>query len=186
MSGSNSFLYRFRLAQFQKILRKRIAGQVAKKLPVHELKVNQIGILFDATDMESKNEVIRFAQLIQRLNIRVNLLAFTDHTERIPSLPFRHFIPKDCSFYFIPENSDINTFLDFPYDVVINADLKQNLSLHYVTAICQAPLKVGPQSIMDEYYHLILDTKDTFTIKQYISELISILNKVCFHGRLAT
>jgi len=185
MSQPNSFLYRFRLAQFQKILRARTTGRVIKKLPVHELSVRQIGVLFDASDLEEKNEVIRFSQAIQRLNIKVNLLGYVNHTGDTSSLPFRHFIARDCSFFFIPKNSDIDTFLDFTYDVVINADLKQNLALHYLTAISKAPLKVGPQSILDAYYHLILDTKDTFTIKQYISELISILNKVFFHGRLA-
>lgn len=185
MKLPDSFFYRFRLAQFQKILRTRIAGRQNKKQPVHEMKVQQIAILFDATDLEEKNEVIRFSQMVQRLNIKVSLLAFIDHPTHMQGLPFRHFIDQDCSVFFVPGNSDIDTFLDFPYDIVINADLKQKLPLHYLAAIAQAPLKVGPQSIFNEYYHLILDTKDTFTIKQYISELISILNKVCFHGRLA-
>lgn len=185
MRESNTFLYQFRLAQFLKTLRSRIAGRVIKKLPVHEMSVRQIAILFDASELEDKKEVMRFAKAIQDLNIKVNLLAYIGHHGEVTGLPFRRFIEKDCSFFYIPHNSDIDTFLDFNYDIVINAEIKQSLAIHYLAAMTQAPLKVGPQSILDEYYHLILDTKDTFTIKQYISELISILNKVCFHGRLA-
>lgn len=185
MSETTSILSRFRLTQFKKILRSRVAGRDLKKLPVHELSVRQVAVIFDASSLEEKNEVMRLVHAIERLNIKVSLLAYIDHPMNTVGLPFRYFTDKDCSYFYIPRNSDIDTFLDFPYDIVINADLKQNLSLHYLSAIIHAPLKVGPQSIFDEYYHLILDTKDTFTIKQYISELISILNKVCFHGRLA-
>ncbi len=185
MKPPQPFLYQFRLSRFRKKLAEGVKGQVLDKQPVHEMAISHMAILFDASDLEDKTEVLRFAKLFDKLRIQVHLLAYLDYKAGTSGLPFRHFNRGDVSFFFIPSNSDIRTFLDFKYDLLVNADLSQNLSIHYLAALAHSPFKVGPKSLFDEHYHLILDTSGTFSIKQYISELILILNKVSFHGHLA-
>lgn len=184
MKSPQPFLYKFRLARFRNKLTESIKGQVLEKQPVHQMAIRHMAILFDASGLEDKNEVLRFAKLFDKLSIQVHLLAYLDYKAGTSGLPFRHFNRGDISFFFIPANSDIRTFLGFKYDLLVNADLNQNLSIHYLAALAHSPYKVGPKSLFDAYYHLILDTSDTFSIKQYISELILILNKVSFHGHL--
>lgn len=184
MKSPQPFLYSFRLARFRNKLIREAESRILDKKPVHELAIRHMAILFDASSLEDKNEVLRFAKLFDKLRIQVHLLAYLDYKAGTSGLPFRHFNRGDVNFFFIPDNSDIRTFLDFKYDLLINADLSQNLSIHYLAVLAFAPFKVGPKSQFDEYYHLILDTSDTFSIKQYISELILILNKVSFHGHL--
>ncbi len=125
-----------------------------------------------------------FIKLLEKTGAKVTMMGYIDHQADTGGIPFRHYTNKDVSFYFIPKNPDIERFLSTDFDLLINADLSQCLSLHYLADMSHAFLKAGPKSSLVDIYHLELDTKDTFTIKQYISELILILNKVCFNGLL--
>ncbi|MEP7322680.1 MAG: hypothetical protein ABI761_12210 [Saprospiraceae bacterium] len=184
MRENNKFFYSYRYSLFLKALEAKLATITVRKKPVHELNIKTIGILFDATRMEDKMEVLEFEKILQRTGAKIVLMGYLDHDADTGGLSFKHFTNKDRSFSFIPNNNDIERFLSTDYDIIINADLSQCISLHYLAGVSDAWLKVGPQSELDKFYHLVLDTKDTLTIKQYISELISILNKVCFHGQL--
>ena len=184
MREINKFLYSYRYTLFIKALKAKLASVIIRKKPAHELDVKKIGILFDATMMEDKMEVLEFEKILQRTGAKTILMGYLDHDADTGGVSFRHFTNKDRSFSLIPFNNDVERFLSTDYDIIINADLSQCISLHYLAIVSDALLKVGPQSELNEFYHLVLDTKDTLTIKQYISELISILNKVCFNGKL--
>jgi hypothetical protein len=184
MREKNKFLYSYKYSLFIKALEARLKTTTVRKKPVHELEVKKIGILFDATLMDDKKEVLEFEKILQRTGAKTILIGYLDHDADTGGVSFRHFTNKDRSFSFIPSNNDVERFLSTDYDIIINADLSHCISLHYLAAVSDAWLKVGPHSELDKFYHLVLDTKDTLTIKQYISELISILNKVCFNGQL--
>ncbi len=184
MRESNKFLFSYRYSKFLKIIKANTLTLEAKKKPIHELDIMTIGVLFDATKVEEKYIFMDFIKSLEKTGAKVTAMGYLDHEADTVGISFRHFTNKDVSWYFIPKNNDIERFLSVEYDVLINADLSQCLSLHYIAAMTQAYLKVGTTSPLKEIYHLELDTKDTFTIKQYISELISILNKVCFNGLL--
>ncbi|MEP7266230.1 MAG: hypothetical protein ABI844_01295 [Saprospiraceae bacterium] len=179
---SNKFLFSLRYAQFLKQLGKKVEPIEIKIKPLQSM---QVGILFEATDIVQKDIVINdLAQLFEKKGAKVVLLGFFNHEADTSGIHFKHFNLKDINRYFIPQNTDINKFLETKFDMIINADISQSLPIHYLACKSQSITKVGPHSEFDDFYHLILDTKDTFTIKQYISELIDILNKVSFNGRL--
>lgn len=184
MREENTFLYAYRYPVFLKKLRTQYEAGSSRKKPLHDSRLKKIGILFDATVVEDKYEILELERILQATGAKTTLMGYLDHEADTAGLSFRHFTNKDRSVYFIPSNNDVDRFLAAEYDMVINADLSQSLSLHYIAALSDAYIKVGPHSALDEFYHLVLDTKDTLTIKQYISELISILNKVCFNGKL--
>jgi hypothetical protein len=184
MREKNKFLYPYRHSVFLKKLRIQCEAIGTRKKSFQESHLKKIGILFDATVVEDKYEILELEKMLQATGAKTTLMGYLDHEADTAGLSFRHFTNKDRSFYFIPSNNDVDRFLEVDYDMVINADLSQSLSLHYLAALSDAYIKVGPHSEFDEFYHLVLDTKDTLTIKQYISELISILNKVCFNGQL--
>ncbi len=155
-----------------------------KKKALHEMGKLRLAVLFDATNIEGRDFVMHLAKSFEKLGYKVNLMGFLDHEADTAGIHFKHFNKKNINRNFIPSGVDVEKFLEVEYDLLINADLSQSLPIHYLACLAKAFTKVGPRSPFDEYYHLILDTKDTFTIKQYISELIDILNKVSFNGRL--
>ncbi|MBK8512239.1 MAG: hypothetical protein IPL56_08280 [Saprospiraceae bacterium] len=185
MRESKSFFFNYRHARFLKILHNnaRLAKDTIK--PVHEIDVKKIAVLFDASIVEDKDLIFTFAKNLEKTGAKVTLMGYLDHQADTSGLHFKNFNNSDRSFFFIPKNYDVDRFLEVKYDILINADLSQSLSLHYLAVMASAHLKVGPYSDLSEYYHLLLETKDTFIIKQYIRDLIDILNKVCFHGKLS-
>ena len=184
MREENKVLYSYRYSLFIKALKAKASSSKPRKKPIHELQIKKIGILFDATSHDEKTEIFEFEKVLQKTGASVTLMGYLDHQADTTGLSFKHFTNKDRSFSLIPHNNDVDRFLSMDYDIIINADLSQCISLHYLAIVTDAYLKVGPQSELHDFYHLVLDTKDTLTIKQYISELISILNKVCFNGQL--
>lgn len=180
---SNKFFFSYRFSRFLEELKSGVEVETKKKAH-HETRVLHVAILFDATSVEEKNSVIDFSKQFEKVGYKVTLMGYLDHDADTSGIHYKHFTNKNLNKYFIPSGSHVEKFLASEYDLLINADLSQSLSLHYLSCLAKAYTKVGPQSDFDTYYHLLLDTKDTFAIKQYISDLNAILNKVMFNGRL--
>ncbi len=183
MREETKVLYGYRFKVFLNTLKSKLASRPSYN-PDKKRIIQKIGLLFDATEIDEKNEVLAFAKILENAGTKVNRLGYLDHSADTGGIQFWHFNNSNRTFYFIPSNYDVDRFMDLEFDMLINADLSQSLSLHYIAILSKAYIKVGPHSIFDEYYHLILDTRDTLDIKQYLRELISILNKVSFNGKL--
>lgn len=180
---SNTFLFSYRYGRFLQELRKGVEIETKKKAQ-HETGLSQLAILFDATVIEERDLILSFSKTFEKIGYKVTLMGYLDHAADTAGIPYKHFNRRNVSRNFIPSGVDVGKFLESEFDLLINTDLSQSLPIHYLACLAKSYTKVGPHSAFDEYYHLILDTKDTFTIKQYISELIDILNKVSFNGRL--
>lgn len=180
---SNKFLFSFRYNRFIEELKKGVDIEIKKKAQ-HEVGLKHIAILFDATVIEEKDIILEFSKLFEKIGYKITLMGYLDHEADTGGIQFKHFNNKNISRNFIPSGVDVDKFLELEYDLLINTDLSQSLSIHYLACLAKAYTKVGPHSTFDQYYHLILDTKDTFTLKQYIQELTDILNKVSFQGAL--
>jgi hypothetical protein len=181
---SATFLFPFRYKAFLRDLA-RLEATTEPSLPARSIHSQpEYAILFDATINEDKMEVMELAKRLEKTGARVTLMGFLNHAADTSGLSFKHFNKKEVNYFFIPQNAQIDRFLQTHFELLIHADLSQSLPLHFLAARAKAYTKVGPHSDFDRYYHLILDTKDTFTIKQYIRDLIDILNKMVFNGRL--
>ena len=180
---SNKFFFSYRYSRFLEELKSGVEIETKKKAE-HEKKILHAAILFDSTKVEDKDVVLDFAKALEKTGYKITLMGYFDHDADTVGIPYKHFTNKNVSTYFVPSGSGVEKFLEYEYDLLINTDLSQSLSIHYLSCLAKSYTKVGPQSDFDSYYHLILDTKDTFTIKQYISDLKAILNKVMFNGRL--
>ena len=63
MREKNKFLYTYRYSEFLKKLKTQSLSSVSRKKPIHELHFKKIAILFDATNVEEKTEILEFEKI---------------------------------------------------------------------------------------------------------------------------
>lgn len=73
------------------------------------------------------------------------------------------------------KQEDLQTFLDRPYDIVINYYNQPNLFLEYVSTLCKSELKVGITEDKNSVNNLVLKVNEK-DYDQFSKELVKYLN----------
>jgi hypothetical protein len=164
-----------RLARYHRILK-----DSTYKIPPASglIRISTVGILFNATDLEERNEIINIQRWLVRKNLDVQLLGFIDKSVKVESYPFRYFTSKDINWYYVPDNFGTQHFSDQKFDLLFNLDLTDNLALHYLAAIGKAKLKSTLYDKDINCYNFVLNPEEGYTMKQNVGNILSIMTKI--------
>ncbi|MEL6925503.1 MAG: hypothetical protein AAFO94_15765, partial [Bacteroidota bacterium] len=145
-----------------------------QKVDHHSLdfdKAKSFGVLFDATNIESREIVDRYVELLKRSGKSVSLLGFLNEKEMQPNFPFKHFSKKEIDFSYRPKSPDANAFMDQSFDVLLNLYLKPTLTLEYIAALSKATFRVGPVSNNTDCYDLMVQTDQQKDLRHFIQQV---------------
>lgn len=144
-----------------------------------------IGVLFDATDETSINEIEAFIKSLTQRNKTVSVLGYWSKkksTENpLAKKGINYFTRKDVSLLFIPDSSNVMEFIHTSFDILININTEHCFPLQYVSAMSKATLRVGryvPSSV--PFYDLMININTTGKVKAYLEQVnhyLNIINK---------
>ena len=147
-------------------------------------QTKSIGILFDATEDNSRKEVMKYAELLSKNGKQVKLLGFINDKLKEASFPFKYFTKQNLSWSLVPKGTEIEEFIKKDFDVLINLYLPdrliglKNLPIEYISTFSKADLRVGPFSENHESYDLIIDTPQGTDLQHLIKQVDFFLNRI--------
>lgn len=145
-------LYFYRKALDERLRARRVR---ARSLPFAQTK--RVALLFDATELDQREEVRRYADQWRKRGKEVRLLGLLRDQPGQPDLGFPNFGTKDLDWRYLPKTQVVPDFLAQSFDVLINLDRQHHRALEYVTALADAPFRVGAVCDDPTHYELLID-----------------------------
>lgn len=141
-------------------------------------QVRSIGILFDATELAIRNQVMAYADTLKKAGKQVRLLGFADQAETPDSFPFKAFNPKGLDWMLRPTGPDVEDFIQQPFDLLFLLSFDDILPLQYIAALSRAHFRVGPYSNHGPTLELMIDMPKGKGLPEFIQQAESFLHKM--------
>ncbi len=169
-------------------LKKRLKQPSRKKAPhrVNLENAQTIGILFNATDLQTRDTVLAYAKELKSRQKKIRLLGFFDNKVDGESFTFPSFNRKDIDWALRPKGEEVEGFINRDLDILIHADTQTNLQAEYICALSKAKLKVGPVSERIFCYDLMIDAAKINQLKPFIQQIEFFLKKTNIRHEPAT
>jgi len=143
---------------------------------------NHYGLLIDASHPDDRNVVLAFSEQLRREGNRVKILGFVDGKMEGLSISFDVFTSADLArFSKVPKGPLAETFMDQPFDVLINMSIRENhKALEYICSVSKASFRIGPwyEDHRNNPYDLCVDAGTMATLREWINELMHTLQKI--------
>jgi hypothetical protein len=129
-----------------------------------------IGILFDATQPEELKMVQQIVRRLRDEKKKVRAMGFYNAKESPnmlnAKLEFDYFTRKQVNWHYRPRDPILQTYLEEPFDVLINLCSRPLLPLLYMVALSNARFKVGRfHARFLRFYDFCLTTQEAVSPK---------------------
>ncbi len=142
-----------------------------------------IGVVFK-TDVQSDFELVkRFLHFLSDHNNKVVALCFVDFN-KVPDYyllrkGFNFFSRNDLNFYFVPQTSFINDFIEKPFDILIDLSTDFNFPLHYISSLSKAKYKIARQQQGNTCFDLMIDISKNNNVEALIEHIKHYVPVLC-------
>lgn len=171
MDFINKLKYKYGLYRLRKDFRKPENNAVVCNLK----EAKSLGILYNATKEGDCIIVRDFVHRWRRFIPNIIALGFVDQKElsnyHIQPMEYKFFCYKDLNWYYKPNEDSVDEFVKNEFDILIDLNLKENLSVRFVLAESVALFKTGRYcTIEPNYYDLMINVQDKKQIDDTESE----------------
>lgn len=178
-----SFFDSIKNSIYQRNFRKN-TSEVQRRL-LHFDACKSIGILFDATEGDSRYLVATYAKKLQKAGKKITLLAYVE-SDQIPGelmefaatyfqdMEFSVFGKKDVNWAKVPQGQSIDNFINTSFDWLLALHTNRHAPLEYVSNASKALARVGFYAQDSEaLYEVSIISEDN--LQKYIDALHSTL-----------
>ncbi len=160
------------------LLKKETPSYQIARCSVSLEEAKSIGILFEATQPEAREAVLRFAKELKEQGKSVKLLAFFDNTLKSENFTFHYFNRKQLDLALRPGSQDVDHFKEQPFDLLLTLSNKSVLPLDYIAAHAKARFRVGPCTDKIFCYDLMIESSGKKDLPVFLKEVISYLTNI--------
>ncbi|MDX1939387.1 MAG: hypothetical protein SFU99_02485 [Saprospiraceae bacterium] len=147
-----------------------------KRPPLSFDKAQDIGILFDATDLSTRQVVLEYADHLRDAGKRVKRLGFFDSKLDDPNFTFKYFNRKKLDWTSRPTGENVKEFTQQSFDWLLILSSYTKSYFEYIAAASNASLRVGPVTENTFCYDIMIDTGSA-DLKQFIEQMELVLAK---------
>ena len=174
-----SFIHDLKVKYHNYKFSKAIKSLRAKRASVDFDRAETVGLLFDATELNNREIVLKFAKTLEKKGKKVRLLGFVNIKEETDNLAFPNFNLKSLNLALLPDKSiDAQEFMEKDFDVLINLSLDETVPLEYIAALSNAKFRVGPFTERTVCYELMIDVTKSKGLDAFIHQAQFFLEKM--------
>jgi hypothetical protein len=151
----------------------RNKGQVPRN--IEEAKT--IGILFDATDIDSRKKTLAYADSLRKQGKKVNSLGFISTVDKEATFSFDFFTLRQIDWAQRPKGEAVTHWMEHDFEVLICLFPQSAKFTEYLVLHTHAGLKIGPIAANASCYDLMLDMPAKSTPQQIIQQYERVLAK---------
>lgn len=165
----------------EKSNRKYVNKLLAERKPsVNNNKIKTVAVLLNANEFH-EFEVFRvYFKALGLISPKNKIVAFTMDDKLEHNKWNTHFSPKDFGWKGKIKNTDLQTFINEPFDMMISFYKSELLHLNQIAAASKALFKVGISNEDERLYDLIIDVelKEINIFKEELKKYLNILKKI--------
>ncbi|WP_308992124.1 hypothetical protein QLS71_019135 [Mariniflexile litorale] len=165
----------------EKSIKKRINKLLSERyVNVSDNKVESLGIIFNLDEVNDFEQFNTLSSYLKVLPNRLKIIAFSSNKKETLKSWDICYNPDDIAWNGLIKNSELQTFLDTKFDVLISYYEADITELKLFTALSKAQFKVGMLQADERLNDLIIKTSLTeFNVfKNEIFKYLTILNKI--------
>jgi hypothetical protein len=172
-----SVLNNIRLFFQRRALRQILERQPARNGHMHYDEARHLGLLFNASELNAREKVLKFAEGLRQHGKKVSLLGFFDHPVESSDFLFSIYTEKDFDWMLRPKSEAVQKFVNEPFDLLLHADTECDMYAACIAAASKAKLRVGPYTGRTECYELMADISGSRDLTYYLKQVEFLLQK---------
>jgi hypothetical protein len=165
-------------------LAKKLARKTRKAYYTNIGQVKTIALIWDASRTTDFAGLSRFHQKMHERNIDVKILGYFSGKELPDQYTAIRYLTcirkKEINLIYQPDSSEVNTFINNRFDVLIDINFNNLFPLGYITALSNAAFKVGlfESETGDTPYDLMMEIKKPVDLDNYLNQIIQYLEMI--------
>ncbi|MEZ5004754.1 MAG: hypothetical protein R2730_17115 [Chitinophagales bacterium] len=137
---------------------------------IHE--VQSIGIVLDGRDQSFVDAVTQYAEQQEKEGKKVTLLSYLPKVGKQISLGIPFFTKEDINWYYKPVKESVLSFIDQPFDLLLNFCPDKLLPLESVIALSSAKFIIGNGlAHLNSYYDILLKLNNSNAPDSFIENV---------------
>ncbi|WP_040279970.1 DUF6913 domain-containing protein [Psychroserpens damuponensis] len=167
----------FKVKSNQKYINKLLN---ARQVAVSSTKVNTVGVILNMNEFSDFEAFRLFFKSLGIQASKAKIIAFVDDPKDSNELWDTYFNPKHFGWKGKINNTDLQTFVDTKFDVLISYYKESHVELNLITAASKANFKVGLTNDDERLYDLMINVKpNEFRVfKNELKKYLTVLNKL--------
>ena len=152
----------------------------AREVAVKSSKITSVGILLNSTEFADAESFKSYFKSLGVQLPRVKVVLFVDAEVDDDHLWGTYFTKKDFNWKGKLKNVELQSFIDYPFDILVAYFENDDLELQLVVAESKANFKVGIASYDPRLFDLMIDTKlhHEAIFKEELTKYLTVLNKL--------
>lgn len=138
-------------------------------------RAERIGILFDASDVDDRKAIIKYADRLKKQGKKVYLLGYIPTVDQEATFDFDFFTNKDIDWAKRVKAEATKNFLDRSYDLFISMPNEHIKPFEYISLQTNASMRIGSVSAHPACYDLMIDCSSSTSSLQFIKQYESVL-----------
>ncbi|WP_339889018.1 hypothetical protein [uncultured Flavobacterium sp.] len=163
------------------LVKKQIKKSLALGLSaVNNEPVKTIGVLVDGVHFLDKDKLINEFKKYANGQFKVNLLVYRKKAKKNESIEYPYYTKNDINFTGSFSKGEIDNFVAFPFDLLVNYYDESNADLELITTLSKAKFKVGFASVNKDLNHFFINTfvEKYVDFAQILFDYLKILKKI--------
>jgi len=140
-------------------------------------EAKQVGILFDATEIDDRQTVLRYAEKLRKQGKNVALLGYVPVVDKEATFSFDFFTKKDIDWAGRPKGASIQHWLTHEFDAFICLFTTNTPFAEFIALHTPANLKIGTVPRHPDCFDLMVDIKPSAKPQQLIQQYEAVLAK---------
>lgn len=133
------------------------------------------GIIFNAMHQQSYITSKGFITSLRKRGMRVRGLGYVANQEAIEYFPMhdgiRFFSIRNNNWFLMPQNPDVQEFIDSNFDLLIDLTLKDLLPIKHIISVTNAKLKLGNNMDCLDLYDFLIDVKENDSLDFFLEQI---------------
>ena len=144
----------------------------------------KIGVVWDASNADDFQVIASFQQRMAEREIGVEVIGYYPGKvlpDRYTAVRYLACLKKgDLNMFYIPDNMETTSFINKPYNILLDLNRNSYFPLTFISALSQAEFKVGlyKDSKSEEIFDLLIETEKGRNLEYRLEQAVLYLEMI--------
>lgn len=158
-----------------RMIKKQVAESKATRNSVAFAEAIHFAILFNATELNERQTVLKYAETLRKQKKQVKLLGFLNEKEKQENFTFDHFCNQELSWIGKNKSELVEAFIQGSFDLLFC--MHEDQPLVDIAARSKASLRVGPAIADHDPFDLMIE-KENLSLSKFIEQMEFFAKKI--------
>jgi hypothetical protein len=143
----------------------------------------RIAVLSESQTIDTSQYIIDFISDLRKDSKEISTLEYLNNSIKLSVKSWKqtqfYLHKKNLNFLNLPKKEPLKEFLEKDFDIIINLCISNNVYLHYISAITNAKLKIGPYNPeFESCYDFMININEETDVNSFVSSVDTYLKMI--------